>query len=186
MEPLALSGDYRLIAGILLGIIFGFVLVKIGIAWHKTMVDQLFLDNITFMKIFLVSICVGTVLFHFASKAGLVHPHFRPMFFWGAAAGGLLTAVGLAICGHVPATAVAGLAGGRIYSLWVLVGMMIAMPAVSFVSEFLSSTVYKWNAPFQCPETLDQLFSGSVYVWIPIISGFLALFLDFITIDNKK
>jgi hypothetical protein len=138
------------------------------------------------MKMFLVSICVGTVLFHFAAKAGLVHPHFRPMFFWGAAAGGLLTAVGLAICGHVPATAVAGLGGGRIYSLWVLVGMMIAMPAVSFVSELLSSTVYRWNAPFQCPETLDQLFSGSVYVWVPIISGFLALFLDFITINNKK
>jgi len=186
MEPLALSGHYRIIAGILLGIIFGFTLVKSKIAWQKTMVDQIFFNNISFMKIFLISVSVGSVIFFYAQKVGIVQPHFRPMFFWGVVAGGLFTAVGLAICGHIPATAVAGIAGGRIYAIWIFLGMLLAMPVVKIVSGFLSETVYRWNAPFQCPETLDQLFSRSVFVWIPVITVFLALFLDFITPDSNK
>ena len=186
MEPLALSGHYRIIAGIVLGIIFGFILVKSKLAWQKTMVDQIFFNNISFMKIFLISISLGSILFYYAQKNGIVHAHFRPMFFWGVAAGGLFTAVGLSLCGHIPATAVAGIAGGRIYAIWVFLGMLIAMPAVKTVSGFLSQTVYRWNAPFQCPETLDQLFTSSVYIWIPIIAGLLALFLDFITPDADK
>ena len=45
MEPLALDGNYRIVAGVFLGIACGFLMVKSQIAWRKTMMDQLFLKN---------------------------------------------------------------------------------------------------------------------------------------------
>ncbi len=182
---MALDGNYRIAAGVLLGIAFGFLMVKSGIAWRKTMMDQLFLKNITFMKTFLVSIAVGSLLFHFASRAGLVNYQFRPIFFWGAFIGGLLTALGLALCGQIPASTVAAMGSGRLYAVWALLGMLLAVPVVHVVSGFLSRTVYRWPAPFQCPETLQGFFNDSIVYWVPGIAIFIVLFLEFARSDTE-
>lgn len=186
MEPLALDGNYRIVAGILLGIAFGFLMVKSKIAWRKTMIDQLFLKNTTFMKTFLVSIAVGSLMFHFAAKYNLVNFQFRPIFFWGAVIGGLLTALGLALCGQIPASTVASLASGRLYAIWIITGMLLAMPVVHIVSDFLSGTVYKWTPPFTCHETLQGFFNDSIVFWVPGIAIFIVLFLEFVRTDSEE
>lgn len=186
MEPLALDGNYRIIAGILLGTAFGFLMVKSKIAWRKTLMDQLFLKNTSFLKTFLVSIAVGSLLFHFANKYGLVNFQFRPIFFWGAFIGGLLTALGLALCGQIPASTVASLGSGRLYAIWILAGMLLAMPVVHVVSNFLSGTVYEWPAPFRCPETLQGFFTDSIVFWVPGIALFIVLFLEFVRTDTES
>lgn len=186
MAPLALDGNYRIVAGILLGMAFGFLMVKSKIAWRKTLMDQLFLKNTTFLKTFLVSIAVGSLLFHFAAKYGLVNFQFRPIFFWGAFTGGLLTALGLALCGQIPASTVASLGSGRLYVIWVFTGMLLAMPVVHVISNFLSKTVYKWPAPFRCPETLQGYFTESIVFWIPGVAIFIALFLEFVRSDSEE
>lgn len=186
MEPLALDGNYRIVAGILLGICFGFLMVKSKIAWRKTMMDQLFLKNTTFMKTFLVSIAVGSLLFHFAAKYGLVNFQFRPIFFWGAFIGGLLTALGLALCGQIPASTVASLGSGRLYAIWIFTGMLLALPLVHIVANFLSDTVYQWPPPFGCPETLQGFFNESIVFWVPGIAMFIVLFLEFVRTDSEE
>jgi hypothetical protein len=185
MEPLSLSGNYRIVAGVLLGIIFGFLMVKSKMAWRKTMIDQLFLKNTTFMKTFLVSIAVGSLLFHFAMKYGLVELQFRPIFFWGAVIGGGITAFGLALCGQIPASIFASLATGRLYSIWILIGMLLAMPVVHIVSKFLSKTIYQWPTPFNCPETLQGFFNENIVFWVPGIAIFIVLFLEFVRTDSE-
>ena len=186
MEPLALDGNYRIVAGILLGIAFGFLMVKSKIAWRKTMMDQLFLKNTTFMKTFLVSIAIGSLMFHFAAKYGLVNPQFRPIFFWGAVIGGLITALGIALCGQIPASTVASLGSGRLYAIWILTGMLLAMPVVHIVSNFLSRTVYEWPAPFSCPDQLQGYFTESIVFWVPGIAIFIVLFLEFVRTDSEE
>ena len=186
MHPLAIDGNWRLAAGILLGTAFGFMLVRSGVAWRKTLMDQLFLKNTYFIKTFLVSIAVGSMLFFFFHKWGLVNSQFRPMFFWGAAIGGLCTAVGLALCGQIPVSAVASLASGRLYVIWVITGMLLAVPVVHIVSGWLSDTVYKWQSPFEA-ETLQELFSSQqTCFWLAGISIIACLFLEFIRTDSEE
>ena len=186
MHPLALDGNWRLVAGVLLGIVFGFLLVKSKIAWRKTLIDQLFLKNTYFIKTFLVSVSVGSILFHFCEKWGLVQAQFRPVYFWGAAIGGLLTAIGLALCGQIPASTVASLASGRLYAIWVLAGMLLAIPIVHVVSKNLADTLSKWSIPFK-GETLQNVFSSNqICFWIAGISIMVALFLEFIQTDSGE
>jgi len=186
MHPLALDGNWRVLAGVLLGIVFGFLLVKSRVAWRKTLTDQLFLKNTLFIKTFLISIAVGSVLFFFCEKWGLVRPQFRPMYFWGAVTGGLLTAIGLALCGQIPASAVASIASGRLYALWAAAGMLLAIPVVHIVSDWISDTICKWPAPFEA-QTLEELFSnGQICFWIAGASILLALFLEFIRTDSEE
>ena len=186
MHPLALDGNWRLAAGIFLGIAFGFLLVKSKVAWRKTLIDQLFLKNTYFIKMFLVSISVGSMLFYFCAKWGLVNPQFRPVYFWGAAIGGLITSVGLALCGQIPASAVASIASGRLYAIWVLAGMLLAVPVVHVVSDTLSDTLSKWPVPFK-GDTLQDIFSSPhTCFWVAGIAIFMALFLEFIRTDSEE
>jgi hypothetical protein len=186
MHPLALEGNWRIVAGILLGIVFGFLLVKSRIVWRKTLMDQLFLKNTYFMKTFLVSIAVGSILFFFCEKWGVVQSQFRPMFFWGALIGGLLTAIGLTLCGQIPSSTVAALGSGRLYAIWVLAGMLLAVPVVHIVSGWLSETVYTWTSPFEAP-TLNELFtSGQPCFWIAGASIIACLFLEFVRNDSEE
>ena len=186
MHPLSLDGNWRLVAGIVLGMVFGFLIVKSGIVWRKTLMGQLFLKNMRFIKTFMVSIAVGAVLFLFCAKWGLVTPQFRPMYFWGAVTGGLLTAGGIALCGQIPASAVASIATGRLYTLWALAGMLLALPVVKVVSGWLSESVYKWPAPFSTDPTLTAYFGAESTFWIAGIALFLALFLELIRTDAEE
>ena len=180
MHPLALSGNYRIAAGIVLGILFGILLIKSGLAWRKTLMDIFNLKDASFLKTFLVSVSVGTALFYFAQRLELVNVNFRPVYFWGALSGGILAGVGASICGLFPSSAVASAASGRSYAVWVIIGMLLAMPATGMLSKFLSKTIYSWSAPFNFCERLDGYFSGGMAViWISSISIILTLFLHF-------
>ena len=186
MHPLALDGNWRVVAGVLLGIVFGFLLVKSKVAWRKTLIDQLFLKNTYFIKTFLVSITVGSILVFFFQKWGIITPQFRNVYFWGAAIGGLITAIGLALCGQIPASAVAAIASGRLYAIWVLAGMLLAIPVVHLVSDTLANTLKSWPTPFK-GETLPDIFSSeNIHFWIAGIALLIALFLEFIRTDAEE
>jgi MFS family permease len=186
MHPLSLDGNWRLVAGIVLGMAFGFLIVKSGIVWRKTLIEQLFLKNMRFIKTFMISISLGAVFFLLCYNWGLVTVQFRPMFFWGSVVGGLLTAAGIALCGQVPASAVASLATGRLYALWGLVGMFLAFPFVKVVSGWLSDTVYRWPAPFSTDPTLQAYFGTESPFWIAGCALFIALFLELIRTDAEE
>jgi len=185
LQPLALNGHWRLVAGILLGAAFGFLIVKSEIVWRRTLIDQLFLRDSRFIRTFLVSVTAGCLLFWLCHRQGLVNAHVRPVFVWAAAVGGLVTALGIALCGQVPATVVAALASGRAYALWPFLGMLLALPVVRYVGGWLERTVYRWPAPFDCPDRLDGLFSGNAYFWIAGLALVLCLFFQFFEVSDE-
>lgn len=182
--PLALTGSWRLVAGIVLGAVFGFLIVKSEIVWRRTLIDQLFLRDSRFIRTFLVSVAVGCLLFWLCQHFGVVHVHFRPVLFWGAATGGLVTALGIALCGQVPETAVAAMASGRVYALWPFLGMMLAFPAVRFLARPLERLVYRWPEPFPCPDQLDGLFAGHAFFWFAGLALVLCLFFQFFEVSD--
>ena len=118
MHPLALSGSYRLAAGIILGIVFGILLVRSKLAWRQTFADLFTFKNSLIANVFLASIAVGTVIFFCLRHLGIVELNIRPVYFWGAITGGIICGIGLINCKQIPATAVAALATGKFYSIF--------------------------------------------------------------------
>jgi uncharacterized membrane protein YedE/YeeE len=180
MQPLALVGNPKLIAGFIIGAVLGFVLVKSELAWRKTVTDQFAMRDNTFFRTLFFSLAVGVLLFYFAEKAGMVRVQLHPTFFWAAEIGGLICAFGMSLCGQVPSTAVAALASGRFYVVWVIAGMLAAVPFTQIVSDFLSASVYKWPAPFTYNEFLPDLFSNpNFFLWVSGTAAVLCLFFEF-------
>ncbi|HOK03724.1 MAG TPA: YeeE/YedE thiosulfate transporter family protein [Victivallales bacterium] len=191
MSPLSLEGTYRLLAGLLLGTAFGFFLIQSEMGWRKTLIDQLSMKNGKFFKVLFSSIAFGVLIFYFAKNYGLVSIQTRPSFFWGALIGGMLFAAGVVLCGQFPSSAVASLATGKFYSIWTLMGILLALPSIHFLSKWISNTIQKWPAPAFYSDRLEKMFSGmqNIYFYVAIFSGVMFLFFQFIqggSIDNSS
>ena len=181
-----LDGTWKIVAAALLGVAFGFLIVKSKIAWRKTLMDQLFLKNTRFMRTFFASVAVGTVIFYFFAKWGIVEYHPKPMFFWAAVGGGVLVAAGLTLCGQVPSSTIAAIAAGRLYALWVLVGMLLAMPVASAFSKWFADTIGGWRDPLNSPSQLYAMFDNGGVFWVAGIALAACLFLEFATPDKEE
>ncbi|HBC86411.1 MAG TPA: hypothetical protein DCZ94_05605 [Lentisphaeria bacterium] len=187
MEPLALSGTYRLIAAIIFGMLLGFIFIRSELAWRKTFIDQFSMKSSQLFKTIFCAVAVGIILFYLLKMAGLVHLNIRPTYFWGAVLGGMICAAGTVFCGQVPSTAVAAIGAGRIYAIWVFAGMMMALPFVQLISRYISETIYKWPKPTNYNDRLDQFFTGgNIYLWFAIGSIILCLFFGFISPDKSS
>ncbi|MDD2403829.1 MAG: YeeE/YedE thiosulfate transporter family protein [Victivallaceae bacterium] len=180
ITPLALSGNYRLAIAMLMGIAFGFLLIKAEFPIGKTVRANLALKAGGISKCFLLSIAVGTILFAVLSTRGMVNLHIRPSYFWPSLLGGLLTGLGTALCGRVPITAVAALAAGRIHMIWTLAGMALGLFVVGTASKWLSGTIFTWGSKLPAPQSSSSLFSFAHPVaWILIFTGLAILLLHF-------
>ena len=187
IEPLSLDGTPRLVAGIILGILFGFVLVKSQIAFRKTVLDQFSMKDSTFFKTIFLSLALGVMAFHFAGTSGIINVEPQPSFFWAAEIGGVIFALGIAMCGYFPSSAVAATGAGRVYGLWVFAGMVAAIPVISVIVEFLSMPVVRWPAPFQYYEYLPVMFGNeNLYLWIAGGCAVLTLFFEFIPAGGEE
>jgi hypothetical protein len=178
MHPLALDGNYRLIAGIILGTIFGFILIKSDLAWRKRLFDIISFNDTSWLSIFLSSMAIGVPLYFVGLKLGLIHTNFRPTYFWPMIMGSLIAGAGIAICRQFPVTAVASLGAGRTYAVWTIAGMLLAIPFVKSVANWLSDTIYKWHTPdFYHTELKGYASLGTVVLWVSLLSlaGAIAL-----------
>lgn len=179
-EPLGLTGTPGLIASAILGIMIGFILVKSAIAFRKTVLDQFELRDGTFFQTIFASLAIGVIAAHFAIELGIIRVSISPMPFWAAEIGGMICALGLALCGQFPSATIASFGAGRIYALWALAGMLFAIPFTYMVKDFLSSTIYTWSVPFVCKDTLpEQIGNPYFYLWAAGMSAILCLFFQF-------
>lgn len=180
MEPLALSGNYRVAAAILLGIFFGFLLIKSELAFRKNCLDAVLLKNGRVLKTMLISLAVGVIIFFFAEKSGLVQLQVRTGYFWASLIGGIIAGLGFALCARVPVSTIAGLAAGRIYVLWVILGMMLAIPCVQFMSNVLTKSIYSWSAPINTNGSVGEFFNvTNPALWVTGIALALTLLFHF-------
>ncbi len=160
MEPLGLTGNYKLAAAIIMGMVTGFVIMKSDLPWRDSVLTMLRLRNGRLIKTILLALALGLVGFYFGQHYGLVRTHVPPTFFWPALIGGILCGLGLVAAALTPAGALVSIAAGKFYAIWVLIGMMIALPAVKVVSGVLERTLYTWSEPLSMPEAVPELFSA--------------------------
>lgn len=187
MDPLGLTGQQRLAAGIILGASLGFGLVKSGLARRRSVMDALTIRDANALKTLLFSLGVGVAMFQILHQFGVVGLNTRPATFWGSIIGGGVTGIGLAICGFFPASGVAGLAMGRVHAIWPLAGMLAAIPFVRLLTDFLNTAICGWNAPLDFrPSLADYLSRGQAALWFGAISIIFALFLEYALRSSEK
>lgn len=175
-----LEGNYRLAAAIFIGIFCGFLLVKSDLSWRKTCLNMFLLKDGRLLKTLLFSLGSGVALVYFLQHYQIITVHVRPGYFWASLIGGAISGIGLAFCFRVPITAIAALGAGRLYAVWCLIGMFLAVSFVDVISGALSSSIYTWSSPIAAPQQPGSfLDAGNPALWIILLSLVSLVFLHF-------
>ena len=135
----------KLLAGVIFGLAFGFLLQKGGVAKFNILIGQLLLQDWTVARVMLTAIVVGMVgvfaLHHFAK----VSLHIKPTRIGANIIGGLLFGAGFALMGYCPGTAAAALGQGSWDALFGMVGLVAGSWIFAEFSASLKKTVEKWG-----------------------------------------
>jgi uncharacterized protein len=181
MHPLNLTGIPKLIAALFLGFILGFILLQSKLAFRKTLIDQFTFKDNRFAITLLVSMALGIPFFYFLKNYDLVRVGCSNYQVWALVVGAIITGLGVAFCGHIPITAIASFGSGKLYSLWIFLGMLSAFPIVKWIRPIINDYVYGRKAPSNVNELAHSSFSystnSSLFYIVPAICLILALFL---------
>ena len=141
MTALNLDPNIKLIAAALLGFLTGFVMLKSDLIWRRSVFGVFLLKDGRLIKTFLLYLLLGTLGFFLLRRMGAVEVHAVRGYLWSSLMGGMLGGVGMVLCGFTPATSLAALSCGRVYVIWTIIGMILAVPCVKYANSFLSRTV---------------------------------------------
>ncbi len=135
----------KLVAGVIFGLAFGFLLQKGGVGKFNILIGQLLLQDWTVVKVMLTAIIVGMIgvftLHHFAK----VNLHIKPTRIGSNIIGGLLFGAGFALMGYCPGTAAAALGQGSWDALFGMTGLVAGSWVFAELSAWTKRTVEKWG-----------------------------------------
>ncbi|MHB8995842.1 MAG: DUF6691 family protein [Armatimonadota bacterium] len=142
----SLHGNHRrqLWLGLLLGVIFGFLLHKGGVTDYNVLLAQLLLQDFTVIKVMLSAIIVGMIGVHLLRSLGLVQLHPKPGSVGTVVIGGLLFGVAFGLLGYCPGTGLAAAAHGTLDALAGVAGMI------------LGAGLFAWLYPWLLPRVLQR------------------------------
>ena len=145
-QPSPVASPGKLIAGVIFGLAFGFLLQKGGVGKYHILLGQLLLQDWTVVKIMMTAVVVGMVgifvLHHFAK----VNLHIKPTKLGPNIIGGLLFGAGFALIGYCPGTGAAALGQGSWDALFGIIGLVAGSWLYAELSGTLKKTVEKWGA----------------------------------------
>lgn len=102
----------RLLQGLIIGVIFGFLLQKGGVTKYDIIIGQLRLMDFTVVKIILTAIIVTMLGISFFYPKGLIEVKTKAGSIKNALIGGLLFGVGFGILGYCPGTIAGAIGNG--------------------------------------------------------------------------
>ena len=144
-QPSPVASPGKLIAGVIFGLAFGFLLQKGGVGKYHILLGQLLLQDWTVVKIMMTAVVVGMVgifvLHHFAK----VNLHLKPTKLGPNIIGGLLFGAGFALIGYCPGTGAAALGQGSWDALFGIAGLVAGSWLYAELSGMLRKTVEKWG-----------------------------------------
>ncbi len=144
-QPSPVASPGKLIAGVIFGLAFGFLLQKGGVGKYHILLGQLLLQDWTVVKIMMTAVVVGMVgifvLHHFAK----VNLHIKPTKLGPNIIGGLLFGAGFALMGYCPGTGAAALGQGSWDALFGMAGLVAGSWLYAELSGTLKKSVEKWG-----------------------------------------
>ena len=185
MHPLNLPETYKLVCAAAVGVLYGIVLYKSGLADAGKVRAALGLRNGRLVMTVLLALGLGALLFYGTRILGLTTVQVRAGYLWGSLFGGTFCGVGIALCGLAPTSAVAALGSLRLSALWAVAGMILAIPFVNVITDVLSKTVYSWHR-LSCPPEPTEFFSMSDPVLYVALGMGVLLGLVYFTLGDRE
>ncbi|MEZ6193605.1 MAG: YeeE/YedE thiosulfate transporter family protein [Phycisphaerales bacterium] len=135
-----------LIAGLLTGIVFGFLLQRGGVTRYNVIVGQFLMKDFTVLKTMLTAIIVGAVGIWGMLAIGMMEPsglHIKSATLLANGLGGVIFGVGMAILGYCPGTGVAALGDGSRHAWPGLLGMIFGAGVYAEVYPYIMDNLLK-------------------------------------------
>jgi len=107
-----------------MGIAFGVLLHRGGVANYNVIVNQFRFKDFTVLKIMFTAIIVGGIGVLLLKDAGHAEYHIKPANMLGVVVGAVLFGVGMVLYGYCPGTGVAAIATGSLHALAGFLGML--------------------------------------------------------------
>lgn len=101
--PLNFEGSPALLAGLVLGVGFGFFLERAGLGDPKKLLGLFYLEDFTMLKVMFTAIAVGAAGLGALAAVGIVEIDslaVQPTYLWPALVGGLVLGAGFALGGY--------------------------------------------------------------------------------------
>ena len=143
--PSPVAAAPTLMAGVLFGLVFGFLLQKGGVGKFNVLIGQLLLQDFTVAKIMLTAIVVGMIGIFTLVHFGKVNLHLKPTRIGANVIGGLLFGAGFALLGYCPGTVAAALGQGSWDALFGMAGLVAGSWMFAELSGWTKRTVEKWG-----------------------------------------
>jgi uncharacterized membrane protein YedE/YeeE len=117
-----------------MGIIFGVLLHRGGVANYNVIVNQFRFKDFTVLKIMFTAIIVGGIGVLLLKTTGHAQYHIKPANMLGVSLGAALFGIGMVLYGYCPGTGVAAMATGSIHATVGFGGMLVGgvLYALSF------------------------------------------------------
>lgn len=166
----------QLVLGLLMGIVFGFLLEKGGVTHYDVILSQLLLEDFTVVKIMLTAIVTGMLGVHVLKKMGLARMQIKPGSFGMNVIGGLIFGAAFAILGYCPGTAVGAIGSGALDALvGGLTGMLVGAGLFAeFYPRFSKGILTKGHFG---KLTFPEMFKVNPWIMVIIFSGLILLIL---------
>jgi uncharacterized membrane protein YedE/YeeE len=143
MQPILafLSGTSLLWAGLLFGVVFGFLLQRSGVTDYDVIVKQFLFRDFTVLKVMLAAIVVGGVGVFILHGEELANFHIKPATMLAVILGAVLFGIGMVIYGYCPGTGVAAIGAGKLDALAGFVGMLVGGVLYAFTYDWVAAKI---------------------------------------------
>jgi len=136
MDPI-----WKLILGLVTGLVFGFLLQKGHVTRYRVIVGQFLLQDFTMLKVMLTAVVIGGFGFYALHAMGMASLHIKPFVVGGVIPGAIVFGIGMAILGYCPGTAFAAVADGSRHAIFGVLGMLVGAAVYAEVYPVLSRTL---------------------------------------------
>ncbi|MBU1404617.1 MAG: YeeE/YedE family protein [Proteobacteria bacterium] len=135
----------QLLAGLITGVLFGFLLQKGRVLRYDKQLAALRLQDMTIIKFMLSSVLVGMIGVYLLHDLGLAKLSIKATILGGTILGGLIFGLGWGLIGYCPGTSVGALGEGRWDAVWGIAGMVLGAALYAESFPFIKETVLTWG-----------------------------------------
>jgi len=129
--------------GLLIGIVFGFLLQKGGVTQYDVIIGQLLLTDFTVAKMMISAIITTMLGFHLLKSLGVVDLRIKPGSWGSSALGGLVFGVGFGLLGYCPGTLAGATGQGSIDAFVGILGLLAGASIFAVFYPKLDKTILK-------------------------------------------